>query len=164
MFKVLRKLCKEWKATWPSLVLQFVLFSLITGFIGYFVTEELTPSTSISVDCQIRETIGNSYTLDVSFKNKADFAGDDLFIYLWGVTSDNWESVYSASEQCERIKESELDLKHRFKIFCDFIPPESRFGFSIHSLSNKEIISTNSVQVEWWGKTTPYKKEVIVCE
>jgi hypothetical protein len=164
MWKILSKLWKEWKEEWPKYVLEILIIVIIGGLIFWGITESLKPQTDISVDCKISKGTITNYTLDISFYNKADFAGKKFYMYIWGVTSSSWGSNYAVSEHCRRIEELEVDYRNRFKLFCDFIPPQSKFGFSIYTDLNEDIINTKRIKIEWWGETTPYKEESVLCD
>jgi hypothetical protein len=163
------RLKKEWKENWPKLIIELIFLTVVGGLIlfalTYFITEQLKPETDISVGCEIKKGINANYTVDIYFDNKASFAGDDFYIYIWGITSSIWNSNFSVSEQCRRIQELDIDSDKRFKIFCEFIPPKSKTVFNIDSELNEEIISSNSIKLEWWGRTTPYStKKLVKCK
>jgi len=161
------RLKKELRENWPKYVIEgfFVLvLGLFVFFIQLQVTDSLKPQTDISVECKITKGVNANYSLDIYFDNKADFAGKQFYTYVWGVTSNNFASKFSFSEHCKHIVESEIDAERRLKTFCDFIPPKTKWSYSINTNLNEEIIRTNRIKIEWWGETTPHKKEFIICK
>lgn len=149
-----------------SYILQLIVLIVLGSLIVLWIPSKLKPQTDISVDCEIskQDNVSSSYSLKISFNNKADFAGKNFHIYIWRVTSNSWGSDYSVSEHCERVQESDTDRTSRFKIYCDFIPPKSEFGFHIDTDLNEEIIKTGRIDVEWWGETSPYEFKSLLCK
>jgi hypothetical protein len=155
------EIIKQLKKNWPDYTIQFILLILVGGLITQCVAESLTPKTDISVSCDIKET-GKS--LQVSFYNNADFAGKQLYIYLWDVILEGRSNDYSVSEECSIANAPGIDCIGRTKIFCDVIPPKSEFSFTIYAKLSEEILKTRKLEIEWFGETTPYKKKVIPCD
>lgn len=155
------------KEEWPRLLFDFLVLVLIGGLItlalGWWIPNELKPRTNILVECNIKEGTNANHVLNVVFYNKADFAGKNLYVYLRGITSSSWGSDYSVSELCKRIQDDPVDFIDRVKIVCSFIPPKSEFLVSIDTKLNKEIISKKSIEIEWWGETTPRKRQMMRC-
>ncbi len=163
----LKRIPEELKKNWPNFFWQFIIFVIIGFSVTILISSSLKPQTDIDVKCKINEsntTNYANYSLDILFKNNADFAGKNLYIYIWGITSKSWGSDHKVSEHCKIIKEEEIDYKSRLKIFCDFIPPNTEFRFGIDTNLNEEIIRTKKIKIEWWGETTPYEKEFIDCD
>jgi len=82
-----------------------------------------------------------------------------FYIYIWGFTSNSWGSDYPTSEHCRRIENQTIDWTDRIKIYCDFIPPKSKFIFLIDSDLTDKANKSGIISVEYWGETTPYKEE-----
>lgn len=137
---------------------------LISATLGFVITSALKPRTDIVVSCLVREGVNANYSLTVEFKNNAEYAGRQFYSYLWGVKSWSWGSDYSVSEHCEAVRKLEVDVRDRFKIYCDMIPPLSKWGYTIDTDLEEEIIQSRELTVEYWGETTPYRKEPIRCE
>ena len=152
------KIEKQLKKNWPDYLIRFVLFVIVGAIVGIIITNSLKPETDISVDCSI-----DQQTLDVSFYNKADFAGKQLYIYLWDVILTGRSNDYSVSETCEISNAPGVDSIGRTKIFCKMVPPKSNFSFTIHSKIGENVLKTKSLYIEWFGETTPYKKKTIQC-
>ncbi len=140
-----------------------VILGVIIILIGLWIPSQLKPSTDIDVSCKISEGLNANYTLEVFFNNKADFSGKNFFIYLWSVETDSYGTDYFVDEQCERIREIEVDSHDRVKFHCDFIPPNTVSSFDLGTDLTDEIIEKNGLKIEWWGETTPHKKEFIKC-
>ena len=81
------KMYTEYLKNWPNLWLQFIIFVIIGLLFSYLITDALKPQTDILVECQINEGTNANYSLDISFNNKADFAGKNLYVYLWNVNA-----------------------------------------------------------------------------
>lgn len=153
---ILKKIIKQLSEKWPDYLLQLIIIVGFGTIIVLGVTQTLKPETDISVRCEISKGINADYSLDLFFENKANFAGKQFYIYVWGINSSGWRKNYSVSEHCERKRELEIDYKNRLRIYCDFIPPRTNFNFSIDTNLNEEIINTGTLKLEWWGETTPY--------
>lgn len=161
--EIYSKIIKQWKNNWPDYIIQFLILGLILwGFIT-ILEDSLKPKTDIQIDYSIEklQNVSADYKLNIIFNNKADFAGEDFYIYVWGITSNSWGSSHSTSEHCVRKKDIEIDWKSRFKIYCDFIPPKSNFGFGIDFEFNERAQNLTMISIEYWGKTTPYDKKWI---
>ena len=158
------KLINEWKETWPNFIIFVIIGLLFSYGFSYVITNALKPQTDISVECQINEGTNANYSLDVSFNNKADFAGKNLYVYLWNVNAFSHGGDSLVFDRCNRIIRTNDDIDIRFMFYCDFIPPKSKFDLSIESDLNENITASKSIWFEWWGETTPHKKELIFCD
>ena len=157
------KIINEWKKTWPNIAIQFIIFVIIGFFFSWFITDALKPHTDISVECQINEGTNANYSLDVSFNNKADFAGKNFYVYLWNVKAFSSGGNSLVFDRCNRIIRTNDDIDVRFMFFCDFIPPKSKFDLSIESDLDENIVASKSIWFEWWGETTPHQQKHIQC-
>lgn len=155
------KIVKQWKDHWPDYLIQFILFVIFAFLLNFILSNSLKPQTDIEVYSPNIEKLHNvsaDYKIELVFNNKADFPGEDFYIYVWGITSTSWGSDYPTSEHCKRIEELDVDYQHRFKIYCDFIPPESKFGFHIDFELDDRANKSRLISLEYWGKSTPYDR------
>lgn len=158
-YSIIKLLEKQWNKNWPDYVIQFVFLGVILLIITANITESLKPRTDIEVYKPTILKIDNEstdYQVDIKFHNKANFAGEDFYLYVWGITVGGWVNDYPTSEHCEIIRDLEVDYQHRVKIHCDFIPPNSEFIFSFSGTQfDNEANKTGKIALQWWSKTTP---------
>lgn len=138
-------------------VIQALIEGVILGVIIFslqvIVLEPmLTPKTDIEVQCY-EGKFENELTFE--FHNKAEFAGDDFRIFIWGIeidvmSVDVWNQLCSAV----RIK----DGIYGVYVECDYIPPETKMPISF-LLKNE----SKSVDVTYWSKNTKLTKEHLDC-
>jgi len=155
------KILSQWKKNYPDYIIQFFLFVIFALALNSLLSNSLKPQTDINVSINVYKlyNVSADYKIDLVFDNKANFAGEDFYIYVWGMTSSSWDSSHATSEHCERIKKEELDYKNRVKIYCDFIPPNSKFGFGIDFELDEKSSNSEVIIIEYWGKTTPHESE-----
>ena len=144
-----------------DLLVQLIVMGVLVIFASHYVADALTPRTDIDVTCHIDKSQPEQPRLAVSFNNQAKFAGDTFHIYIWG----NWTESGSGGEfhvyeQCKRIQSEQFDYATRFHFLCEFIPPQSNSTVII-DLPKEEPF--NAFSMEWWGKTTPYKEQIVSC-
>ncbi len=101
--------------------------------------------------------------MDVSFNNKADFAGRNFYVYLWKVKAFSHGGNNLVFDHCDRIIRTDDDRDIRFMFYCDFIPPKSKFDLSLESDLDENIVASKSIWIEWWGETTPHQQKHIQC-
>jgi len=155
------RVVKQWKDHWADYLIQFMFLGLFLWIFTTILSDSLKPQTDIEVyspNISKLYNVSEDYRIELVFNNKADFAGEEFYLYVWGLTSGGWGSDYPASEHCKRIEELEVDYQHRFKIYCDFIPPKSKFGFHIDFELDNRANKSGFISVEYWGKTTPYDR------
>lgn len=163
--KLLENINKEWKKKAPSLIIQIFVLIIIGNLIVYGISDLLKPQTDIDISCEISLSSKEGfYEVDLTLDNKANFAGKNFRMYVWNVISGDWGSGWEVDRQCEHIDETGADRK-RFHFYCDFIPPNTEFNLTISNANlTGDIIETKHIRIDWWGETTPYKEEVILCK
>jgi len=163
MHWIIKRALDRWKKNWPDYIIQLIVLVIFGYLITLGISNTIKPQTDISVSCKILKGVNANYSLEIYFDNKADFAGEDFYIYLWLITSNGWGTDYVVSEHCKRIEELDVDRTHRFKVYCNFIPPKTKFDFLIDTDLNNLTIENRTLDIEWWSKTTPYKHQIILC-
>lgn len=161
---LLTEIKQTWKKQRASLILQLIVLVILGFAITWYLADVFKPQTDIDIRCEIANLYHPeiNYSLKIYLNNKADYGGEDFYFYIWNIKTNSWSTDYFVSEHCERITELGVDVR-RFKAICDFIPPKTEIEFTLDSNLNEDVIANNSIEVEWWGKTTPYKKEFVNC-